>query len=240
MDSSLKGKTILITGAAGGLGSALAVDCARAGSGTVLLDNDRAGLERVYDHVLAGGFAEPSLYPLDLLEAGPDHFAELVEALKAEYGGLDALVHCAASFRGLQPIDQIEPSDWLQLMQVNLNAAWLLSVSCGPLLRQSGSGRLYFLLDDLDRVGGAYWGAYGVSKHALKGLVSQFAAEYSTAGVQVLGIDPGSMRSRLRAEAYHAENPSAMPDPAGSAGEIIKLLAGEIEPDGVLVDLQAK
>jgi NAD(P)-dependent dehydrogenase (short-subunit alcohol dehydrogenase family) len=120
---------------------------------------------------------------------------------------------------------------------VNLNAAWLLSALSLPWLRRSGAGRLYFLLEDLPKVGGPLWGPYGVSKHALRTLVGQLAAECTGSGLQVLGINPGPMRSPLRSRAYLAEHPASQAEPAVAAGHIVDLLAGRREPSGVYVDL---
>jgi NAD(P)-dependent dehydrogenase (short-subunit alcohol dehydrogenase family) len=237
LNQKLKNKTILITGAAGGLGSALSFLCAAAACNTVLLDVDRKGLESTYDFITENGLAEPVLYPIDLASATPEHFEELANALDTEFGGLDGLIHCAARFEGLRPLDQVSPSEWLHQMQVNINACWLLSVSCLPLLRKSSAGRLYFLLEDMNRMAGAFWGAYGVSKHALKALTSQFAAECTSSGIQVLGINPGPMRTPLRASAYHGENPGLQPEPAAAAKQIMELLSGERSPETVFVDL---
>jgi NAD(P)-dependent dehydrogenase (short-subunit alcohol dehydrogenase family) len=173
-----------------------------------------------------------------LLGAGPEHFDELLDKVTEEFGGLDALVHCAARFEGLTPLEQFSPPEWLASIQVNLNAAWLLSAQSLPLLKQSESGRLYIMLEDMPKMNGAFWGAYGVSKHALKTLVSQFAAECKSSRVQVLGINPGVLRSALRSRAYHAENPNLQPDPESAALQIMKLLKGEVDPDCALVDLR--
>ncbi|MGD9021031.1 MAG: SDR family NAD(P)-dependent oxidoreductase, partial [Lysobacterales bacterium] len=118
----MKDKTILITGAAGGLGAALACACAGEGAELVLLDKDRHGLGSLSDMITDMGFNPPGLYPLDLAGAGIDEFNELVETIGREYRGLDALVHCAVDFEGLQPLDQVEPHHWLRSMQVNVNA----------------------------------------------------------------------------------------------------------------------
>ncbi len=233
----LKNKTILITGAAGGLGSELSFLCATAGCNTVMLDNDRKGLESTYDFITGKGLTEPVLYPIDLASATPEHFEELVDTLDSEFGGLDGLIHCAARFDGLRPLDQVSPPEWLHQMQVNINACWLLSVSCLPLLRKTSTGRLYFLLEDMDRMSGAFWGAYGVSKHALKALTGQFAAECTSAGIQVLGINPGPMRTPIRASAYHGENPGLQPEPVTAATKILEFLSGERIPGTVFVDL---
>ena len=90
-DPALKGRVVLIAGAAGGLGSAAAVACARAGASTVLLGRKVAPLNRVYDAVKAVG-PEPMLYPLDLEGAGPDDYDQLAEALDGEFGRLDGLL----------------------------------------------------------------------------------------------------------------------------------------------------
>ena len=161
----------------------------------------------------------------------------MLTAITDEFGGLDGLIHCAARFEGLTPLEQFDPSEWLMHMQVNLNSAWLLSAMALPLLRESGAGRLYFMLEDLRRMERAFWGPYGVAKHALRALACQFAAENRSSGVQVLGINPGPLRSALRSRAYHSENPSMQPDPDSAARKIIKLLAGSEVPDEIFVDL---
>ncbi len=237
LNQRLKNRTILITGAAGGLGSELSFLCAAADCNTVMLDVDRKGLESVYDHIVEKGLTEPVLYPIDLASATPGHFEEMVDSLESKFGGLDGLIHCAARFEALRPLEQVSPPEWLHQMQVNLNACWLLSVACLPLLRKSISGSLYFLLEDMDRMSGAFWGAYGVSKHALKALTAQFAAECTSSGIQVLGINPGPMRTPIRASAYHGEDPVLQVEPATVAAKILEILSGERIPATVFVDL---
>lgn len=236
----MNGKTIIVTGAAGGLGSALSLCCSREGFNTVMLDSNCRGLEQAYDRIVEAGYADPALYPLDLAAAGTDDFDEMIGTIETEFGGLDAVVHCAVRFEGLSPLDQVSPLEWLMHLQVNLNAAWLLSVQALPLLRKSSSAHLYFLLEDLPKVAGPFWGPYGVSKHALKALVSQLAAECGPSGIQVLGINPGPLRSGLRSRGYHSENPAAQPDPNPVAEQILEYLIGSSQADGAFVDLQKK
>ena len=232
-------KTLLVTGAAGSLGSALSLAAAARGITVLLLDRDRKALERLYDRIAEAGLPEPVLQVTDLATVGPDDVDEILAAIRAEFGSLDALVHCAARFDALSPLEHVPPEEWLLSVQVSLNSAWLLSARCLPLLRDSGHGRLYFMLEDLDLVGGALWGPYGVCKHALHAMAGQLAAECQSMGVQVLGINPGPVQSPLRSRAYLAENP-ASPPPAGLAAErILELLLGEREPSGVYVDLSS-
>jgi NAD(P)-dependent dehydrogenase (short-subunit alcohol dehydrogenase family) len=233
----VNGKTLLITGAAGSLGSALAVLAANRGFNLVLLDRDKQGLERLYDRITEEGHPEPALQLTDLVAAGPADIDVILAAIQGEFGGLDAVVHCAARFENLVPLEHVPPEEWLLTMQVNLNAAWLLSAKSLPLLRESGQGHLYFMLEELDRVGGALWGPYGVSKLALRALVGQLAAECQSSCIEVLGINPGPMRSSLRARAYLAENPAAQPSPVGAAEQILDLLEGERVASDICVDL---
>lgn len=233
---TLSNKTILITGAAGGLGSALSLQCAELGAQLVLLDKNRRGLSDLSDQLTDRGMAAPGLYPMDLAGAGVDDFDDLAGILESEYGELHGLVHCALDFNGLQPLEQVQPQDWLRSIQVNVNAPWLLSCTLLPLLKKSPSGRLFFLLDDLETVTGAYWGAYGTGKSALTGMVRQFDASLSHSSVLVRGIIPGAMRTGFRANVYHAENPMDQPDPEIVAGKISSMLSGDLSEDELLVD----
>ena len=233
----LSGKTILITGAAGGLGSALALQCANDGADLVLLDKNRRGLSALSDKITEQGLTPPGLYPMDLAGAGIDDFKQLSETVKKEFGALHALVHCALEFDSLQPLDQIEPQGWLQSIQVNVNAPWLLSCELLPLMKQAKTGRLFFMLDDIEIVTGPYWGAYGTAKAALVGLVQQFHSSVSNTNIVVKGINPGAMRTDFRAKVYHAENPMEQPDPAIAASKIAAMLVGGISDEDPLVNL---
>jgi NAD(P)-dependent dehydrogenase (short-subunit alcohol dehydrogenase family) len=233
---SLTGKTILITGAVGGLGSALALRCAEIGAELVLLDKNRSGLSLLSDKITDKGWMSPGLYPMDLAGAGTDDFNDLVDTITSEFGGLHALVHCALDFHSLQPLEQIQPQEWLKSMQVNVNAPWLLTCSLLPLLKQSECGKLIFLLDDIEKVTGAFWGSYGIGKAALIGLVKQFSDTLSHTSVCVHGIIPGPMRTSFRSKVYHAENPLDQPDPAIVASKIASILSGHNPGSDLITD----
>lgn len=230
-------RTLLITGAAGALGSALAEEGLRRGHRVIMLDCNRRGLESFFDRAVEAGLPEPVLHPLDLASAGPQDFETLLGAIEGEFGGLDAVVHCAARFEALTPVEHLAPPEWLQVLQVNLSAAWLLSAMSLPLLRASPSGRLVFLLDDLARVEGPLWGAYGVCKHALRVLALQFAGTCEAGTVGVYGVDPGPMRSPLRARAYLAEDPATLPAPGNAAARIMAIAEGSEKPQETLLML---
>jgi len=234
---SLTGKTILITGAAGGLGSALAMRCAGLGAELVLLDNNRRGLGELSDRITDRQLKSPGLYPLNLAAAGVDDIGDLVKTVESEFAGLDALIHCAVDFDCLQPLDQVQPQEWLQSMQVNVNAPWLLSCAFLPLLKKSENGCLFFMLDDLEVVTDAYWGAYGTGKAALAGMVKQFHNTLNNTPISVRGIIPGPMRTGFRAKVYHAENPIEQPEPAIVASKIVSMLTGSPAGCDLIVNL---
>jgi len=226
-------KTMVVTGAAGGLGSALSKVAAANGWQVIMIDRDKRALERHYDAIVSSGGIEPFLHPLDLSVTGPADFELLVGALREKFAGLNALVHCAVSFSGLQPLDLIEPHDWLEQMQVNINAPWLLSVYLLPLLRLRSSASLIFVLDEQAN-SKALWGAYGVSKAAIRALAAHFRTELINTQVCVHAVDPGPMRTSLRSSVFHSENPAEVPSPEISA-ELLLFILGQSKKRGELI-----
>jgi NAD(P)-dependent dehydrogenase (short-subunit alcohol dehydrogenase family) len=202
---ALDQRVILVSGAHGGLGSAAAAACARAGATVVLLGRKLPKLNRVYDAVAQAG-AEPLLYPLDLEGASPDDYAELADRLRAELGHLDGVLHCAVEFKGLTPLEHTDPAAFARVVHVNLTAPWWLSQACLPLLRQAQDAALVFALDDLERVGQPYWGAYGIAQHGLAAMVGMLHAELASSSVRVSALQPGPMRTGLRSRAYADDN----------------------------------
>lgn len=220
---------IMITGATGGLGKALSLECARRGARVILIDRNKRLLERLCDEVEATGAPAPGYCDVDLAKVGPEALAELIGGLGEAYGQLTGLVHAAVRFDGLRPLDQVTPQDWLLDLQVNVNVAWLLTLGCLPGLR-AGAGTVVFLLDG-NATGKAYWGAYGASKGALESLASTFEQELKGTGCRVMAYDPGPMRTDLRAAAYLAEDPASVPPPDIAAAKIADALLSGHAPN---------
>ena len=221
---ALDQRVVLVSGAHGGLGSAAAVACARAGATVVLLGRKLPKLNRVYDAVAQAG-AEPLLYPLDLEGASPDDYAELADRLRAELGHLDGLLHCAVEFKGLTPLEHTDPAAFARVVHVNLTAPWWLSQACLPLLRQAQDAALVFALDDLERVGQPYWGAYGIAQHGLAAMVGMLHAELASSSVRVSALQPGPMRTGLRSRAYADDNDLQAREAADYADACVTLLS---------------
>lgn len=223
---ALSERVVLVTGAHGGLGSAAALACARAGATTVLLGRKLPKLNRVYDAIAREG-AEPLLYPLDLEGAQPDDYAEMAGRIESELGRLDGVLQCAADFAGLTPLAQTDPAVFARALHVNLTAPWWLSQACLPLLAKAEDSALVFTLDDPRRVGQAYWGGYGVAQHGLASLVGMLHAELANSRIRVSGLRPGPMRTPLRGKAYVEENDRSARDPSVYADACVRLLSGD-------------
>jgi NAD(P)-dependent dehydrogenase (short-subunit alcohol dehydrogenase family) len=228
--------TVMVTGAAGALGGAVSAVACERGWRVVMTDRDTRGLNRVFDAIEESAAGEPVLQPMDLAGVTPDEVHELLDTVKQTCGGLDAIVHCAVHFAGLTPLEHLDPVEWLLHMQVNLNTPWMLTAQALPLLREADAGKVVFLLEDLDKVAGPLWGAYGVGKRALATLVGQLAAETQASGIEVRGVNPGPMRSDTRARVYHSENPLQVAAPANAARRIMDYLEGRSHWDDVIID----
>lgn len=220
----LAGRVVLVTGAYGGLGGAASRACARAGATVVLLGRKVPKLNRVYDAIVAEG-GEALLYPLDLEGASPDDYAELAARLESELGRLDGVLHCAADFRGLTPLLHTDPAAFARAIHVDLTAPAWLTQACLPLLLRAQDAAVVFTVDDLARVGQAYWGGYGVAEHGIAALVRMLHAELANGPVRVAGLTPGPMRTALRAQAYVEEDDQLARDPAQYADACVSLLA---------------
>lgn len=220
----LRDRVVLVVGAAGGLGRSSALACACAGARVVLLGRRIARLEKVYDEILALKGAQPAIYPLDLTGARPRDYAELASTLEREYERLDGIVHAAAHFETLQPATDIEAEEWLRGMHVNVSAPFLLTQACVPLMRRATQASVVFVLDDPARMARAHWGAYGVAKHALAGLVAILRDEWESTALRAHALLPAPMRTRLRGAAYYGENALDLPLPDAAADAVVYLL----------------
>jgi len=226
-DDCLKDRVVLVGGAAGGLGRASALAIARAGATPVLLGRKVRALEKLHDEITALGHAQPAIHPFDLEGASPRDYEEMADGIEREFGRLDGIVNAAAHFSGLQPAAAMEPLDWLRTLHVNLSAPLLLLQACQPLLGKAGDASVVFVLDDLDRVSRAHWGAYGAAKHALAGLVSILHQETESGSLRVHALLPPPLRTALRRTAYFGENSLQLPLPESVADAVIYLLGAE-------------
>jgi NAD(P)-dependent dehydrogenase (short-subunit alcohol dehydrogenase family) len=210
----LQDRIILITGAGRGIGAAAALAYAAHGATVLLLGKTEASLVQVYDQIEAAGYPQPAVIPFNLETALPHQYDELAATIEREFGRLDGLLHNASIIGPRTPLEQLSGEHFMQVMQVNVNATFMLTSTMLPLLKLSKDGSVVFTSSSVGRKGRAYWGAYGVSKFATEGLMQTLADELDgVAPVRANSINPGATRTDMRAQAYPAEEPTKNPLP---------------------------
>jgi len=235
----LNGYTILVTGAGDGIGRQAAISFAAHGATVILLGRTTGKLERVYDEIVEAGHPQPAIYPMNLEGAAPKDYDDLAAVLEQEFGQLDGLLHNAASLGTLAPLEQFDTEVWYKTMQVNINAPFMLTRACLPLLHKSEHGRVLFTSDQITHQAKAYWGAYGTSKFATNGLMGILAAELSNSTIRVNAIVPGAVRTSMRAWAYPGEDPNTLPTPESIMPSYLYLMGTDSgELNGEVVDAQ--
>ena len=221
----LQKRIILITGAGDGIGRAAALAFAEFGATVILLGRTLAKLESVYDLVEERGGPQPAIFPMNLESATAQDYWALADAIDGEFGRLDGLLHNAAQLALLSRIDDYDPETWHKVIQVNLTAPFLLTQASLPLLRRSRDASIVFTSDRVGRSGKAYWGAYGVSKFGVEGLMQILADETENSGkIRVNSIAPGPARTNLRAQAYPGEDARRLPAPESLMGIYLYLM----------------
>lgn len=225
MSLPLEGRIALVTGASRGVGRASALALAKAGAHVIAVARTQGALEALDDEILAATGARATLVPLDLREgAGLD---QLGLALHERYGKLDILVHAAAVLGGLTPVAHIDPKSWDQTLSANLTAVYRLIRAFEPLLRKSEAGRAIFLTSGRAVRPKAFWGAYAATKAGMDALVRCWADEIESTPVRAVILDPGAMRTKMRAEAYPGEDPDTLPDPTEIGPLVVELATAE-------------
>lgn len=222
---ALDGRVVMVTGAHGGLGAAAAHACARAGATVVLLGRKVPRLNRVYDAIARdpSGLPEPVNYPFDLSGAEYGDYVELADRVGAQLGRLDGILHCAAEFPGLTPLEHTEPGHFARALHVDLTARWWLTQACLPLLRGAPDAAVVFVLDD--DVPAAYRGAYGIAQHGQRALLDTLHAEHASGPMRFHGLRPGPMRTPLRARAHVSDDDRRARDPAVAAEACVALFS---------------
>lgn len=232
----LAGRIALVTGASRGLGRAIALALADAGAHCVITARTAGALEDVDDEIVRlGGTA--TILQLDLKRL--DRIDQLGPALYERWGKLDILVGNAGTLGNLTPIAHITDETWDYTMNLNLAANFRLLRTLDPLLQRSDAGRAVFVTSGAARKSTAYWGLYAASKAALETLVKTYAAENATTNVRACLINPGPLRTAMRAKAFPGENPMTLPAPEDVAPLVVELVRPESSVAGVVVDFRA-
>ncbi|MBO1519077.1 YciK family oxidoreductase [Oceanisphaera pacifica] len=209
----LNNKVILITGAGDGIGRQAALHYGAHGATVVLLGKTVSKLEAVYDELLAQGSPEPAIIPLDLEGATKDHYQQMAETLKQQFGQLNGVLFNASHLSVLGPFEMIGEDEWDKVMQINLRSQFLLTQALLPLLKATEHASIVYTSSGVGKQGRAYWGPYAISKFATEGMMQVLADELSNTQVRVNCINPGATRTDMRSRAYPGEDPATLRTP---------------------------
>ncbi len=225
----LKDRVILISGAYGGLGREVVMECARLGATVILLGRSLPHLEKLYDEIEERGYPQAGIVPLDLEGAALKDYEDLASTIDKEFGQLNGLIHCAAILGSPTPLQAYDMMEWSKVMYCNLHGPIMLTQTLMPLMDKSPNASIIFSADDRNT---AYWGAYGASKAALKASAEILADETENLTnenneprIAVNLVNPGPMRTKLRSKAFPGELPTEVPEPKTKINAYIYLVA---------------
>jgi NAD(P)-dependent dehydrogenase (short-subunit alcohol dehydrogenase family) len=239
MRQPLEGRIALVTGASRGIGRAVALELARSGAHVIALARTRGALEDLDDAIRSAG-SEATLVPCDLKDF--EALDRLGAALFERWGKLDVFVGNAGVLGPVRPLAHVEPRQWEEAFAVNVTANWRLIRSLDPLLRTAEAGRVVFISSDTAHAAQfkPYWGPYAVTKAALDALARTYAAEtMNISRVRVMAVNPGPLRTKMRAAAMPGEDPMSLRTPEEVAPKILALCASEWTQTGKLYDFPA-
>jgi NAD(P)-dependent dehydrogenase (short-subunit alcohol dehydrogenase family) len=231
--SALKGRLAVVTGASRGIGRAVALELARHGAHVIAVARTVGALEALDDDIKQMG-GEATLVPIDLKDFAA--IDRLGGAIFERWGKLDILIGNAGILGPLSPLGHVEPKAFDEVMAVNVTANWRLIRSLDPLLKESDGGRALFVSSGAAHKNLAYWGPYSISKAALQALVMTYANETLTTNIRTMLINPGPLRTRMRAEALPGEDPLSLRTPEELAPEILRFALPTSTDHGVIYD----
>ncbi|CAK7076394.1 MAG: putative oxidoreductase YciK [Citrobacter freundii] len=210
----LQGRIILVTGASDGIGREAAQTYARYGATVILLGRNEEKLRQVVRTIADENGTQPQWFTLDLLTCTSEECHQLAQRIAAHFSRLDGVLHNAGLLGDICPMSEQNPLVWQDVMQVNVNATFMLTQALLPLLLKSDAGSLVFTSSSVGRQGRANWGAYATSKFATEGMMQVLADEYQNRHLRVNCINPGGTRTGMRASAFPTEDPQKLKTPA--------------------------
>lgn len=223
----LTGKVALVTGASRGIGAATAVALGEAGADVVITGRNVSALKEVQDRVLEAG-ANCTTFPLDLTDL--DGITRLMHDIGARWGRLDLLVHSAAVLPSASPLFQLTPEIFSEALAVNVAASHALLYNADPLLRRSDKARIVLLTSPIAKFAVPEWSGYAATKAAQEMLFECYAKEVADiANIRVVLINPGAVRTEMRAKAFPEEDPMSVKPPEAVSARIVELFTSDFE-----------
>ena len=218
----LEEKVTLITGASRGLGRALALACAKEGANLVINSRSEDSLQPVVEEVQGTGAEVLSVAANVALET---EVQKLVDGAVRRFGRIDVLINNAGLLGPRVAIQEYPEDDWRRVIDANLTAPFLLSKAAIPHMPEGAS--IINAVSGVSIEGRAEWGAYSVSKFGVEGLTQILAAELKDRGIRANAVDPGGMRTEMRAAAYPNEDPQTRITPEENTAVFLYLASEE-------------
>jgi NAD(P)-dependent dehydrogenase (short-subunit alcohol dehydrogenase family) len=222
MSSMLEGKVAMVTGASQGLGRALALAYAREGAMLVINSRNYESIRDVVEEIRGLG--------VEVLGIGADvtsssDVEDLVDVAVEHYDRIDVLVNNAGLLGPRVAIEEYPEDEWRRVLDANLTGPFLVSKAAIPYMREGAS--IVNVTSGVSIEGRAEWGAYSVSKFGMEGLTQILAAELKDRGIRVNSVDPGGMRTGMRAVAYPNEDPTTRITPEENTTVFLYLASNE-------------
>lgn len=226
----LNDRIALVVGASRGIGYESALALANAGAHVIATARTVGGLEELDDAIFAETGRHATLIPFDLVDGGA--IDRLGGAIYERFGRLDIWVQAAATMgaSGLTPVSHAEPRVWAKVEKTNFTAVYRLVRSLEPLLKASDSGRAIYITSSLAAAPRAFWGMYAATKAGAEALMKSWADEIESMPIRVAIVDPGRMRTQMRAQAYPGEDPETVMHPSVIGPLIVELARGDRQP----------
>lgn len=184
---SLKGKVALVTGAVYGIGFAIAEALASAGATIVFNDRNQSGVEKGLANYAEKGIKAYG-YVCDVTDE--PGVQEMVKKIESEVGVIDILVNNAGIIKRI-PMHEMSAEDFRQVIDVDLNAPFIMAKAVIPSMIQNGGGKIINICSMMSELGRETVSAYAAAKGGLKMLTRNIASEYGSYNIQCNGIGPG-------------------------------------------------
>jgi len=226
----LSDRIALVVGASRGIGYESALALAKAGAHVVATARTQGGLEELDDAIFAATGQHATLVPFDLVDGGA--IDRLGGAIFERFKRLDVWVQAAATMgpSGLTPVAHADPREFAKVEKTNFTAVYRLIRSLEPLLRASDAGRAIHITTSVAAAPKAFWGMYAATKAGAEALVKAWADEIESTPIRATVVDPGRMRTAMRAQAYPGEDPQTVIHPSAIGPLVVELARPDATP----------
>jgi NAD(P)-dependent dehydrogenase (short-subunit alcohol dehydrogenase family) len=240
-DNSLSGKIILVTDAIQEIGYTASIAYAKYGATVIILGNDLEKLEVLYDEIVHCGYPEPVIHHIDFLNCKQQDYQEVANSINTNFGVLNGLLLTNEYLAELRPILQTPEQQWLSSFQLNVHSCFFMCKHLLAVMRKSNNASIILNSHDVSK-GRAYWGAYSATKAAIESLMYTLADEEDgISSVRVNCINPGAVRTKLRAQAYPLEDPLSLATAEDIMPTYMYLMGDDsIDTSGKIINAQHK